>query len=472
MSLRWRILTSSIFVVVLTALLTIGVGYWTTQRRLAEFTAEIGAEEAQFLSQFLSKEYTTSGGWDSLERALFDAGYLFDEALLIEELQLSAEEASQIYFPQPSRVVVVDITDQVLIDSFGHLSAGAQPVALNGKQSPIFDPQTLQAIGTVYVEFSPDFLVNESTVFLSETLYTTAIGGLITAFIVSLLAAWFAERITAPVTALTHATLALAAQKETQLLPVTSNDELGQMSMAFNKMTLGLQTQRDLRKRLINDVSHELNTPLSVIQLEAKGLNDGLQTPQEAAGQIIQEIDLLRNLVHDLNWLAETDSGELRLNLEGCDLAQLLTAEVDRWQTQAQSQEITLFLEAVPPLPVLQLDTMRMSQVLGNVIRNALQHTKKNGRITVTAALHTATETNLSCVTITVADNGIGIDSAELPHIFNRFYRTDLSRSKTTGGRGLGLAITQAIVEAHNGTVSATSSGIGRGTIIQIELPV
>jgi len=163
-------------------------------------------------------------------------------------------------------------------------------------------------------------------------LYTTTIGGLLTAAMALLLAAWLSRRITAPVTALTQATQAIAQRGDTALLPVTSSDELGQMSAAFNQMATALQTQRDLRRRLLNDVSHELNTPLSVIRLEAHGLRKGLQTPTRAANQIIQEVNMLRNLVRDLNWLAETESDELRLAVEPYSIHQLLTTEVERWQ--------------------------------------------------------------------------------------------------------------------------------------------
>ena len=130
-------------------------------------------------------------------------------------------------------------------------------------------------------------------------------------------------------------------------------------------MTSTLETQRDLRRRLINDVSHELNTPLSVIQLEAKGLRDGLQTPESASDHIIQEVERLRGLVTDLDWLAETDRGKLRLTLEATSIYELLTAEVDRWHPQAQTRQVELSLQASGDLPDMDLDRMRMSQATG-----------------------------------------------------------------------------------------------------------
>ncbi|MYE31425.1 MAG: two-component sensor histidine kinase, partial [Chloroflexi bacterium] len=128
-------------------------------------------------------------------------------------------------------------------------------------------------------------------------------------------------------------------------LPVTSSDELGRMSEAFNRMTSALETQRELRGRLVNDVSHELNTPLSVIQLEARGLRDGLQTPEGASGHIIEEVERLRGLVTDLNSLAETDHGELKLVFEAASVSDLLATEVERWEPQAQAREVALSLQ-------------------------------------------------------------------------------------------------------------------------------
>ena len=115
---------------------------------------------------------------------------------------------------------------------------------------------------------------------------------------------------------------------------------------------------------------------------------------------------------------------------------------------------------------------MRMSQALGNVLHNALQHTEADGHVTVAARLGCAATKTGKIAVITVTDNGVGIDSADLPHIFERFYRTDHSRSRRTGGRGLGLAIARTIIEAHNGTIAVASAGLGQGTTVRFELPL
>ena len=200
--------------------------------------------------------------------------------------------------------------------------------------------------------------------------------------------------------------------------------------------------------------------------MEAKGLHDGLQKPSEGADRIIREVTMLRNLVQDLNWLAETDSGALRLVREECPVAGLLGVEVRRWQPQARLRGIGLSFQARSASPVLELDRMRMNQALGIVVHNALQHTHDGGRIVVAAGVQPDGR-----VAITVSDDGEGVEAADLPHLFDRFYRADESRSRDTGGSGLGLAIAHAIVTAHAGTITAHSEGPGRGTTVRIVLP-
>ena len=470
MSLRWRFLGAFILLIVLVVSLSLGVGYFTTQAQLNTFIGVLSSDEANDLARKLSQAYTSSDGWGTLEAALSETGYPFERGAEQQRAEEAEKKASELFHSDSDRdrirVVITDVDGYVLLDNFAVLRQGEAAPELDGQRVDIFDLRTGQSVGYAYVDVNREFWATESHGFLRNLLYTITIGGLLTSAMAFLLAVWLARRITAPVTALTQAAQSIAQRSDTVLLPVTSPDELGQMSAAFNQMTTALQTQRDLRKRLLNDISHELNTPLSVIRLEAHGLRNGLQTPARTADHIIQEVQLLRNLARDLNWLAETESDELRLTVEPYPLQQLLTAEVERWQPQAQSQQITLSLQLLPDLPVLDLDRMRMSQALGNVIHNALQHTAAGGLVTVAATMKVG-----GSVGISVTDDGAGIDAADLPHIFNRLYRADQSRNRRTGGMGLGLTIARAIIEAHNGTIAVTSNGLGQGTTVRFDLP-
>ncbi len=466
MSLRWRIMAATVIVVVLTVLASVGVGYYATQSRLGIFVAQIGDDEAVKLAQRLSREYTAAGGWATVETALSEAGYSYSGAPQRERAEGGEETHTELFHQDPVRIIVVDADERVVKDNLSELRPGLFVTGLTGHRAPVFDLTANRPVGHVYVDVNQELLSNESHGFLNTLLYITLIGGALTIGVAILLAAWLSKRITAPVAALTEATQAIA-QGDTTRLPVTSSDELGRMSAAFNQMTGALETQRELRRRLINDVSHELNTPLSVILLEARGLGDGLQTHADASAHIIQEVDRLRGLVTDLDWLAETDHGELRLSLEAASVNDLLIAETERWQPQAQARRVKLSLDAPADLPNITLDRMRISQALGNLVSNALHSTEASGSIAIRAGLQED-----EALVISIADDGIGIDVADLPHLFDRFYRTDQSRIRGIAGTGLGLAITRSIVEAHGGTIAVASDGPGQGATVTIRLPL
>ena len=465
MSLRWRIMGSIVLTIVLTVLISVSVGYYATQSRLSVFVDEIGDDEASRLARSLSREYTAADGWETVDRPLSEAGYIYDGVMERERHEEGEGESFELFHKDPIRVVIASVDGRVVKDNLSELLPGTNAPGLDGHRETVFDLTTNQPVGHVYLDVNLELLSTESHGFLSTLLYFTAIGGMLTVGVAILLAAWLSKRITAPVRALTEATQAIAQGNTTQL-PISSSDELGRMSAAFNRMTSSLETQRDLRKRLINDVSHELNTPLSVIQLEAKGLRDGLQTPESASDHIIQEVDRLRGLVSDLDWLAETDHGELRLTLDDCSVYDLLTAELDRWQPQSEARRVELSLEVSGDLPDMELDRMRMSQALGNMLSNAIHCVESGGNVVLRARLE-----GDNALAISIIDDGIGIDTADLPHVFDRFYRTDRSRSRGIGGTGLGLAITRAIVEAHGGTITVSSDGPGQGTTVTIHLP-
>ncbi len=468
MSLRWQIMGSMALVIVITVLINIGVGYYSSQSRLNVLVDQVGEDEAIQLARNLSREYSATGGWATVDNALSEAGYIYDGGRegAGEGHGEGEGEASESFHKDQIRVVIAGIDGRVVRDNLSDAAPGTTASNLEGRRETVFDLSTNRAVGYVYVDVNREFLSTESRGFLNTLLFVTLVGGIVTAGIAILLAARLSKRITTPVTALTEATQAIA-QGDTTRLPVKSSDEVGRMSEAFNQMTSTLESQRELRRRLINDVSHELNTPLSVIQLEATGLRDGLQTPEKASDQIIDEVDRLRGLVTDLDWLAETDSGELRLNFRASSVKELLTEELNRWRPQSVAQQVELSLQISDDISDIDIDIERMSQALGNIISNALNASKAGGKISLRAEADSNPQ-----LTISISDNGAGIPSEDLPHVFERFYRTDASRNRRVGGSGLGLAITRAIVEAHGGTIQVASDGLGHGAAVTICLPL
>ena len=468
MSLRWQIMGSTVLVVVLTVLTSVAVGYYATQSRLGAFVDRIGDDQAAQLARKLSREYTAAGGWGTVGQGPVRGRIRLRRSTGEGGITPKGRRGPQsdLFHQDQVRVVITGLDGLVVRDNLSELSPGTAAPDLEGRREDVLDLAANRLVGHVYVDVNHEYLSTESHGFLSTLLYIILIGGTLTVGVAILLAFWLSKRITAPVASLTEATQAIA-QGDAARLPVTSSDELGRMSAAFNRMTSALEAQRELRRRLINDVSHELNTPLSVILLEAKGLRDGLQTSESASDHIIQEVDRLRGLVTDLDWLAETDQGEMRLTLETSSVQELLATELDRWQPQAQVRQVNLSLQVSDDLPDMDIDRMRMSQALGNIISNAIHCTEDGGSIVISAGLE-----GDNGLAISVTDDGIGIDAADLPHVFDRFYRTDQSRSRGIGGTGLGLAITRAIVEAHGGTIAAASAGPGHGVAVSIRLPL
>lgn len=251
--------------------------------------------------------------------------------------------------------------------------------------------------------------------------------------------------------------------------------EFRQLAHSFNRMTEEIARTDQQRRNLTADVAHELRTPLHIIQGNLEGLLDGVYQPTpEHIEATLEETRLLARLVDDLQTLSLAESGQLPLVQELVDVSDLVADVVTSFSGQAEAAGIQLRAQCFPtddqfPIAqtafVIQGDAGRLDQVLSNLVANALRHTPPGGAITLAA---TAQD---SRVRITVADTGEGIAAADLPFIFDRFWRADRARSHTGGvGSGLGLAIASQLVQAHGGAIKVESD-LGQGTTFTIDLP-
>ncbi len=241
--------------------------------------------------------------------------------------------------------------------------------------------------------------------------------------------------------------------------------ELATLASTLNKMMVDLEVAAELRRNMVADIAHELRTPLTNIRgyLEAK--RDGV-VPDEVSTSIIEsETAVLVRLVDDLQDLAIADSGALRLNREEVDLDSLVANTLQTMLPAASRQEIQLEYVPVNGRVPVAADPIRISQVVTILLANALQHSPWGSAVTVTL---TAERT---VAKVSIRDRGDGIPPELLPHVFERFYRVDPSRSRETGGYGLGLTIAKHLVEAHGGTIEADST-IGCGTCFTFTLPM
>ncbi|MDX1377877.1 MAG: ATP-binding protein [Anaerolineales bacterium] len=301
--------------------------------------------------------------------------------------------------------------------------------------------------------------------FIERTNLTLLYGALFGAGIALLLGIFLSRTITRPIRELTDATHAISEGDLTQQVTVRTNDELGELAQAFNKMSSELSRSVNTRKQMTADIAHELRTPLSLILGHAEAVHDGVLSPTKENFEIIrEEAARLDHLVNDLRTLSLADAGELSINPQPIDPGKLLQEIKSLYKVKADNKSIDLELDIAPHLPALELDPGRMTQVITNILDNALRHTPENGQITLSA-----TQVG-DKVEIAIQDSGPGLAPENLKRIFERFYRADPSRQREDGGSGLGLAIAKSIVQLHSGQLSAESE-LGRGLRVVVSLP-
>lgn len=248
-------------------------------------------------------------------------------------------------------------------------------------------------------------------------------------------------------------------------VPVSGSQEIRELAEAFNRMAGDLQHAEILRTNLMADVSHELRTPLTVLEGNLRGAIDKVVPldEMEVANLYGQTRHLIR-LVKDLRELSLAEAGQLPLEKMPTDLKALVTETIQALEPLAVEKGVTL-VDEIPQLPTVNVDSFKIRQVLFNLFSNALRHIPQAGKIIING------RAGSGVVTLSVQDNGEGLESEQLSAVFDRFYRGDKSRSRETGGTGLGLAIVKAIVESHGGQVKAYSEGIGKGSQFTIILP-
>jgi two-component system sensor histidine kinase BaeS len=287
------------------------------------------------------------------------------------------------------------------------------------------------------------------------------VGGLVLAVTVAVTAV-VATRLVRPLRALTE-----AAQQPPDLhvrVPVTTRDETGILAEAFNELTERRERIEAQRKAMVSDIAHELRSPLTNIRGWLEVTRDGVVDPDPALlGSLHEEAMVLQRVIDDLQDLAAADAGTLRLHPEPVRADDLLDQVAAAHRVAAAAAGVTLRTDTHGS-PWLDADPVRMRQALGNLVSNALRHTPADGTVTLAA------RRDGDDVVLTVTDTGTGIAPQDLPHVFERFWRAEKSRSRRTGGSGLGLPIVRHLVTAHGGTITAAGEP-GTGAAFTIRLP-
>ena len=345
----------------------------------------------------------------------------------------------------------MNIGDTVPQDQMKH----AVPVEVDGKTVAWILPDTK-------FQFS---LNAEEQLFLQRTNLAIGLAALAGVLVAVAMGFLLAVRLIKPIRRLTLASQEMAHGDLQQEVPVTSQDELGQLTQTFNKMSLDLFEADQKRKQMTADITHDLSTPLQIISGYMEMLeNDQIHLSPERIEIIKTEIEHLRRLVGDMTTLTQAESGGLEVQPQVVQPAALLERVQLAFQPIAAQKDIQLVLNAQPDLPEISVDEGRMIQVLKNLVENAIRYTPSQGVITLSADADEQ-------VHLRVKDSGEGIAAEDLPYVFDRFYRADKARGRSTGKLGLGLAICKTLVNAMGGTISAESEGKNQGTSIVVSFP-
>jgi two-component system OmpR family sensor kinase len=271
------------------------------------------------------------------------------------------------------------------------------------------------------------------------------------------------RRMSRPLDELVEASNKVAEGDYSVRVDVKGTPEIRSLLHGFNSMAERLQLTDQQRRNMLADVSHELRTPITVIQGNVEGILDGMYPADETRlKSILEETQILSRLVEDLRTLALAESGALRLKREPTNLAELIRDTVSNFEAQTREKEITISTSLGESEDV-NIDPQRVREVLTNLLSNALRYTPLGGEVKVSVTESSSGPER--AITISVEDNGPGIESKDLPHIFDRFYK-----SSDSGGMGLGLSIAKYLVEAHGGKIWAESE-MGKGTKISFALP-
>jgi two-component system sensor histidine kinase BaeS len=418
------------------------------QRTQREFERFLSDRDQAVLMEALGEYYERNEGWKNVNEALSNQPpfSFYRQGIVL------ANNAGNVLigngdYPMGSALPQDKITEARMLREHDEIAGYVLFIPIRDTRSaPAIDPEFLQRI-----------------------LSAAAISAGITVLISLVLGAILARTLTRPLSELTAATKAMAGGQLNQQVTVRSKDEIGQLAGSFNQMSSDLTRNIQSRKQMTADLAHDLRTPISILRGYTEGLKEGrLEGDPQLYDVMHGEVEHLQHLVEDLRMLSLADAGELTLNKRPVDPRALLERTGLAYFVQAEQRGIALRVDAPENLPSINVDTGRMTQVLNNLVSNALRHTRQ-GEVVLSASSENNT------VQLRVSDTGSGIAPEHLPHVFDRFYRADPSRQRSGASdgdsTGLGLAIAKAIVEAHGGTISVTST-VAKGTTMIVALPI
>ncbi len=450
LSLAWKLL----FAFLAVALVSIGtvaiISGQSTAREVRGFVLHGEQSTYAVLLKELEAYYQDHGDWEGVQTILPGSGQRGQSG------QGQGAEGGR-------TIMLADASGEILFGPSGRQSSKLSLVERSNALSIEVGNEVVGYLTPIGLGFS-----NSETQLFQDLQRAFCVASLIASVVALLLGLLFVKGMLRPVNELTNAARALAGGELSRRVEIRTNDEVGELSMAFNQMAEHLELSEERRRETTADIAHELRNPLAVMKARLEAIIDGVHPLNvDSIEPILEQSELLNHLVEDLRTLDQADAGQLSLERSRTDLGLLVQKIVETYRPEAQTVGIILIAD-IPPEPSISgiVDTTRFEQILGNLITNALRHTPEGGEVT----LRLRKDSQRSKIVLEVIDSGEGIPAQDLERVFERLYRVDPSRSRQVGGSGLGLAITRKLVEAHDGLIYAKNRSEG-GAIFRIELP-
>jgi signal transduction histidine kinase len=433
-------------------ILVFSIGMLATRTDTVIFFLRSELTSAGSLTDQLVVYYRENGSWEGVEPLVegYDGALPRGPDQRIFTLVLADEGGAILYAHLPEGVTLDDSTRQEVIT-----------ITVDGRTRGYLGLYQLPATTTlVPSENGQGFLIRQISAALSTLGIAGAVLGLVGGIIIS-------RSLAAPLAKLEQTARRFGKRDFAARAEVRGSTEMRAVTQAFNEMASDLEQAEARRRNLLADVAHELRTPLSVLQGNLQALYDGVYPlEKDEIARLMQQTDMLTRLVNDLRELAQAEAHQLRLTKTEVDLGRLMRDSANAFRAVANERGVQLVVYAPEAPLMIEAEGGRIQQVLSNLLDNALKHTPADGTVRVMLA------SEGEHAVLSVADSGSGIAPEHLPHIFDRFYRVDRSRSRDKGGSGLGLAIAKAFVELHGGTIEAQSTGVpGQGTTFSVRLP-
>ncbi len=436
-SIRWKMLVGFILIVALAIGTVAFVANRTTRREFDRYITQDKALKYQRLALILSSYYEQTGSWKGVQK-------------LIDRIKKTYQ--SQIVLANDEGTIVGDIS--------GEMTGQVPQEALSLKIATLGERDNPS--GFLYLKDRKRSELEK--IFLSSVNHSITLAAIISVLGAIFLTAVYSRRTLNPIQEITSAAKKIKRGNLDQEVKVTSRDEVGELASAFNAMAEELKKQERLRKNMVSDVAHELRSPLTKSHGYLEAIKEGSMEPNDKViDSLYRNSKLLKKLVDDLHDLAMAEAGKLNLEKQPVLLDDIISRAVESINVSLEEEDLQLEVDSTEEV-LLNVDPDRIHQVLQNLLDNAITHSEAGGVIKIRSRLKDGS------VEIAVSDNGEGIPQKDLPHIFNRFYRVDSSRSRVTGGTGLGLTISKELVEAHGGEIKASSKE-GEGSTFRFTIP-